>query len=349
MQTPSQIIPIRFLKNRKWLHIFYWAIISLFFIGLYVNIAKDKYFATFLVFEFCLIFIITYFNVLIFIPKLFYKKKKIVFFLITFLFLVIISIFEKYIVSIIIYPLPNYNELVKNLSISNSFMNFFFYCMILLLVKIGKDSLIIQHEQEVALKQKSMDELQFLKAQLSPHFLLNTMNNLYGLSVSKSDKLPSLILVLSDLLRYSIYNNSDIYISINEELKYLKDYITLQSIRLNNEDIVSTNFPDVIDNSKKILPLILIVFIENAFKHADINDELTIPSIQFSITIDDNFLYFTAINNYEPKEAQTTIGIGLQNTIKRIELLCGKESLPIVDIQNGKYKVSLKLKLHTND
>ena len=126
-------------------------------------------------------------------------------------------------------------------------------------IKIARDSFTRrQHEKEA--------ELKLLKAQLNPHFLFNTLNNLYGLSVVKSDKLPNLMLKLSDLLRYSLYETKETFVSLAKEISYLVNYMDLEKIRLDNQtEIVFEN--KVSDTTRKIAPMLLIVFVENAFKH----------------------------------------------------------------------------------
>ena len=132
-------------------------------------------------------------------------------------------------------------------------------------IKIARDSFSRrQHEKEA--------ELKLLKAQLNPHFLFNTLNNLYGLSVLKSDKLPGLMLKLSELLRYSLYETKETLVPLEKEIQYLENYISLEKIRLEDTTTIqftqSGNFV-----SQEIAPMLFIVFVENAFKHLGISAE----------------------------------------------------------------------------
>jgi sensor histidine kinase YesM len=202
-----------------------------------------------------------------------------------------------------------------------------------------------------------VQELSFLRSQLSPHFLLNTMNNLYGLSVIKSDDLPRLLLRFSDLLRYSIYDTKSEYVTVRSEMKYLNDFIELQKMRLSDKVNLNIQIPEVICNSG-IVPMVLVVFVENAFKHSQDYQDSSKRFINIKIWIEDDFLHFTSENNCgEPsslnrelgKELETfkikNEGIGIDTTFRRLELLYGKENLPLIEKINGVYKVSLKLKV----
>ena len=120
-------------------------------------------------------------------------------------------------------------------------------------LRLVRDSFVRRQETRDA-------ELQLLKAQLNPHFLFNTLNNLYGLSVLKSDKLPDLMLTLSNLLRYSLYETKDEVVPLSKELKYLDDYISLEKIRLENQtEILFTK--DVASFDLRIAPMLFIVFV----------------------------------------------------------------------------------------
>jgi hypothetical protein len=134
--------------------------------------------------------------------------------------------------------------------------------------KYFKDGYITQQFEAERQQQQLMAEVNNLKSQIAPHFLFNTLNNLYGLAVGKSDKLPHLMLRLSNLLRHSLYETQKPLVPINDEMAVLKSYIELESVRL--EDDLKLRLKDSVpaDSNYQIAPLILIVFMENAFKHA---------------------------------------------------------------------------------
>jgi LytS/YehU family sensor histidine kinase len=207
-------------------------------------------------------------------------------------------------------------------------------------LKLSKDSFVRRQQEKEA-------ELKLLKAQLNPHFLFNTLNNLYGLSVIKSDKLPSLMLKLSDLLRYSLYETSAVLVPLEKEIKYLENYISLEKIRL--EDKTDIKF-EVSGNvsSIKIAPMLFIVFVENAFKHLGILNDGT-SSVFVKITENNDEIHFSCTNTIDETETQNhelekgKSGIGLQNAKKRLSLLYTDKHQLKIEKKANVYAVNLKL------
>lgn len=168
-------------------------------------------------------------------------------------------------------------------------------------------------------KEKSQNELDLLKQQLNPHFFFNTLNNLYALSLQKSEKTPESILQLSELMRYTIYKGQEKTVKLSQELDYIEGYIQLQQIRLHKTLLFE--FDKQIDNDQiDIAPLLLIVFIENAFKHG-IEPAEDAATLKISIISNDNSLSFTCENSFDPEEIQEIRGIGIDNLKKRLELI----------------------------
>ena len=195
-------------------------------------------------------------------------------------------------------------------------------------------------------RQKSKEaELKLLKGQLNPHFLFNTLNNLYGLSVVKSDKLPALMVKLSGLLRYSLYETKDTFVPLEKEVEYLENYISLERIRL--EDKAKINFEKNISTSHKIAPMLLIVFVENAFKHLGISEDL-VEEVLVQVISDENNILFTCTNSMSSDnnflESENS-GIGLDNAIKRLKLLYPNKY--DLKVQNKSTNFSVELKLNT--
>lgn len=209
-------------------------------------------------------------------------------------------------------------------------------------LKISRDSFFRRQQEKEA-------ELKLLKAQLNPHFLFNTLNNLYGLSVVKSDQLPSLMLKLSDLLRYSLYETKETVVPLEKEIQYLVNYMSLEKIRLEDQaDISFTKTGDF--QAHSIAPMLLIVFVENAFKHLGVL-EGDKSIVKVDLTIKDEELAFectntvdsSAINNQNLEKGKS--GIGLHNAKKRLELIYpNKHDLKIhQDISS--YAIKLKVSL----
>ncbi|WP_428662808.1 sensor histidine kinase [Runella sp.] len=189
-------------------------------------------------------------------------------------------------------------------------------------------------------KEKMQAELDLLKQQINPHFFFNTLNNLYALSLEKSDKAPEAILQLSELMRYVIYQGNQPRVAIGQEIKYLEDYIELQRLRL-TVDLNVTFEKSIDDEQRQISPLLLIIFVENAFKHGI--EQAENPGFLFlSLSSNRNCLTFTCINSFEETAIQKD-GIGLKNVRKRLALLYPDKHILIIEKEEGVFKAELTL------
>ncbi len=171
-------------------------------------------------------------------------------------------------------------------------------------------------------KEKLEAELSFLKSQIHPHFLFNTLNNLYALTLIKSEKTSDVVLKLSGLLDYMIYKSNDRFVALSKELKVLEDYIELEKLRYNNRLDIEYSVNGNSD-SYTIAPLILLPFIENSFKHGASNDR-TNPKIRININITKDGLNLNVVNSTlgnKKKDVSLSEGIGLKNVKRRLELI----------------------------
>ncbi len=199
----------------------------------------------------------------------------------------------------------------------------------------------VQKAKVSQLKESSMGaEIHMLKSQINPHFFFNTLNNLYGLVVEKSDKAPEVVLKLSDMMRYTIYEGEKDSVALSDEVKYLENYLELQRIRFQRE--LDIKFDHPADEQLMIPPLLFIVLVENAFKHgAETMTENAF--IHIKLLSIDNALYFETHNNFKIDEEKESGGIGLKNLQRRLELLFPeKHSLVLDDSAEGEYKATLK-------
>jgi two-component system sensor histidine kinase LytS len=184
-------------------------------------------------------------------------------------------------------------------------------------VRIALDRLIRDKEQKE-------NELRHLKAQLNPHFLFNTLNNLYGLSVAESKKLPDLMLKLSDLLRYSLYDTNQHYVALQKEADYIANYVELEKIRLNDSTDIRIEVEGDL-TEQYIAPLLLIVFIENSFKHLS-SAKGQQALVHISLSVQEKKLRLNVKNSIDPSfmPRQTDRrkgGLGLDNARQRLDLI----------------------------
>jgi two-component system LytT family sensor kinase len=202
----------------------------------------------------------------------------------------------------------------------------------------------IEHERlESELKLKEA-ELKLLKSQIHPHFLFNTLNNLYSLSLEKSDKAPDLIIRLADMLSYIIYDCNSDRVPLAKEIDFLNSFIELQKVRYDSCDI-ELSISGEMDN-KQIAPMILHTFIDNSFKHGPDKDSGS-PWIRISITVNNGQLFFTVINStiQDEKYQNKASGIGISNAIKRLDLIYPDKHDLVMNHSGDTYSVFLKIEL----
>ena len=191
--------------------------------------------------------------------------------------------------------------------------------------------------------EKAKTELSLLRTQINPHFFFNTLNNLYALTVKNSKQAPEVILKLSDMMRYTIYEGEKDNVKLQDEIEYLNNYIELHKIRYKKS--VEINFNHSINTGLTIAPLLYIILLENAFKHGV--ETLTENAfIHMNLYEDDNFINFDIENNFDPNEINESDGIGLQNLRRRLSLLYNQKHELNVDTMNNVYKTTLKISKH---
>lgn len=195
-------------------------------------------------------------------------------------------------------------------------------------------------------RDKNKAELGALKAQIHPHFLFNTLNNLYALTLQKSDKAPETVATLSSMLDYMLYQCNDRLVSLEKEVMLLENYIALERLRY-GDDIEISFMSGAKAISKDILigPLILLSIVENAFKHGA-SGSIDIPKIHIDLKQEGTQLYFTVKNTkvdvQQSDKTSYTKGIGVSNVKKQLSLLYDDYSYEVVD-ENGWYCVALRI------
>ncbi len=190
--------------------------------------------------------------------------------------------------------------------------------------------------------EKSKAELALLRAQINPHFLFNVLNNIYGQAIIKSDHTANSIAKLSDLMRYSLNEANVSTVSLEKEIAYLKNYLSLQKLRLTDKTAVEftvTGNP----NNWEISPMLFIPFIENAFKYGVSNETKT--SIKISLQIEEEKLVFKVLNDVLPDKVRiaTSNQIGINNVKNRLDLIYGNRYHLTIKDANKQYKVHLKI------
>lgn len=208
----------------------------------------------------------------------------------------------------------------------------------------------VEYEQEL-LREKLSSELDFLRAQTNPHFLFNTLNNLYGLARKKSEKTPDAVLMLSKIMRFMLYDCRAPRIQISGEAKVIRDYIELEKLRYN--DRLTVHYEEDIDApSALIAPLLLLPFVENSFKHGA-HSSTEAAEIKVNLSLKKNQLDFSVENTFDeddaPKRDPNASGIGLRNERRQLELLYPDRHELTISDENGWYKAYLKINLEMDN
>ncbi|TSE04477.1 MULTISPECIES: sensor histidine kinase [Aquimarina] len=228
-------------------------------------------------------------------------------------------------------------------------LSFHFPALIMYFYKTNKEQELEKEKVFQLEKEKIATELKYLKAQLNPHFLFNTLNNLYSYVITKSPKAPDMILQLSEILDYILYKSQRISVPIIEEIHAIENYIALEQIKY--EERLKVIFKkDIIDQQQKTTPLLLLSIIENAFKHG-VRDNITKPEIRIVLEQFDSHIEFSVWNTktdnqYNNKTDENKSGIGLANIQRQLDLIYpGKHNLEI-DESNAFFNLKLTLKIN---
>lgn len=200
-----------------------------------------------------------------------------------------------------------------------------------------------QNQQQLRIE-KQAAELNYLRSQTNPHFLFNTLNNIYSLARDKSDLAPESILRLSKILRFMLYETGGDYIAIEKELQIMMDYIDLEKLRY--DESLRVNFNHDIEDMKQALPpLLLIPLVENAFKHG-VSETRNQPSVDIHLSVNKRMLTFMVKNSADPSSPETSVkeNIGLTNLRRQLEMLYTEYTL---DVQHtgSVFTATLKINL----
>lgn len=187
---------------------------------------------------------------------------------------------------------------------------------------------------------KKTAELALLKSQINPHFFFNTLNNLYGLAVEKSDDAPGVVLKLSDMMRYTIYEGKQDVVAVTDEITYLQNYIDLHKIRYRKN--VNITFDHQAENHIKTAPLLFIILLENAFKHG-IESLADDAYIRIDLKAVDHRVQFIIENNFEASHNHQNDGIGLENLRQRLRLIYPDKHQLEIRKENNIFRVRLDI------
>ncbi len=292
--------------------------------------------------------ILVYVNIYVLYPRFIVRKKYLqylLFFVIAlWIFYVIRTELIYYLINENVWPESNTPQ--KAYSFNHILVVFLFGIYDVALVttiKLTADWIYERKRTEQLQKAQLRSELNFLKTQIQPHFFFNTLNNLYALSIQKSDNAPEVILKLSEIMQYVLYDAKDSAIKLSKEINYIHSYLELEKLRygenLKSELSVSGNIDDI-----EVPPLLFLPFIENCFKHGAKNNDNIWVNIAFERGKDK--LLFHVENNFNRgNKPEVKHGIGIQNVKRRLKLLYDSKFHLNTDIFDDRYVVHLTIPL----
>lgn len=244
----------------------------------------------------------------------------------------------------VIYPVLKRGPFFSMFSILLAILDLGFVCGITVTIKLLRIQLATKEREKNLVKEKMEAELKFLRHQTNPHFLFNTLNNIYALARKKSDDTAEVVMRLSKLLRFMLYESKNERIGMMEELKILDDYLELEKMRY-DERLTITFEKEIDDYKNKIAPLLLLPFVENAFKHGASESRFE-SFIHIDVKLHQGHLNFSIDNTKESNDQEDIVdNIGLGNVRRQLELMYKEYDL---QVQNNENLFSVRLYINLN-
>ncbi|MBJ7879802.1 sensor histidine kinase [Gelidibacter salicanalis] len=345
----------RLYRISFWHHIIFWSVYFLFNTFRWGSYFDDYLYSlktNFLGFPIHIT--LSYFNIYFLMPKFLFKKKYVpyVILILSAIFLMVLAKFNLtyFLISNEVWPEgPNpINTLTLNYVI-DMMIGELYVITFVTAIKVTLD-FVKEHKRVADLEKAQLEtELLFLKSQISPHFFFNTLNNIHSLALEKSNKTPKIILRLSELMRYLLYETKSERQSLQDEILCTQNYLDLEKIRHDERLKVNMSISGDIQD-KTIAPILLLTFVENAFKHG-VNKNIGVVKVDIDFTVTGDFLYFTITNplpaeHIIPNKFDQSSGIGLENVKKRLSLGYDKNDYELTIKSNAQtFTIHLKIKV----
>jgi len=291
----------------------------------------------------------TYTLLYYFIPQYLLKRKYFVFFIYVIPLAFILGFGQRFLLGVLFYPVyyPEHLEkygLVYWPKVFYAAIDTYSIATLAAVIKLLKQWFNTQQINNLLKQEKLAAELKFLKAQIHPHFLFNTLNNLYALTLKKSSKAPEVVLKLSELLDYMLYECNVSKVTLDKEINMLENYISLEKIRYGNDLEIKINIDKGV-RGLLISPMLLLPLVENSFKHG-VSGEIHEKWIKINLSSKNELLEFSIENSRDSKlvgKNSYTEGIGLKNVIRRLELVYTNRHQLKIDDKEGSFKVLLTI------
>ncbi len=337
---------VKLLTTRVVYHTLFWLILLIIFLfieGFEVNFWFTLSNELINLFFYALI---VYFNLFYLIPKYLSQKK---FLLYTLLLIVSIIVLTPLKVMVLFFKFSGYETLQASL-VRNQ--NLYFLSTFIIAGSSTIFSIITDWGRQLKVsqdidKEKMQSELLFLKSQINPHFLFNTLNNLYALTLKKSNKAPEIVIKLSEMMRYMLYECNEKYVLLTKEISHIRNYLDLERLRQANDVDITFEVEGQAVN-QKIAPLMFITFLENCFKHG-LSHRIEDGFVHVNMIIEGFYIEFHVVNSkptsMPAQNHRRSGGIGLVNVRRRLDLLYNEKYMLNIEDKPNIYSVKLQLRL----
>ena len=347
----------RMLQNRFGSHVLFWSIFLLF--STFIATLSDGKFQDHLIKYLAILpsqILATYLLIYVQISKLLLKKHYVLFAISIVVMGYVFSALARFNVVHIAEPFfrtdfqqETIAEIVSDVYylFTVYFPSIYTVAFLMLIIHNVKQRIEERQQIERLQKEKAMNELKFLKAQMQPHFLFNTLNNLYALTLAKSDLAPEVVLKLSELLDFILYQSHQSEISLEKEIELIQGFVDLEGLRYGEQIDMDVCY-DIQDASVAIAPLMLLPFVENAFKHG-VSGNMENPVIRIKLKATQERLEFSVYNHKSKSKgiSKTFVqgGIGIQNLQRQLELNYPKRHQLDIQETEDDYTIHLTLEL----
>lgn len=338
---------------RIFLHIIFWICVFGFYTFFYGRLSDNPYYSFIhLLYTSPLYFGSTYITMYLIIPNFLLTRKYKDFAIASFYMLLGVAYLEIMIsICIIIFPVDSIPFLdskainPESLDIYLRLVGIYVVVFLASSIKLLKHWYVMQNRNRMLVQEKLEAELNILKSQVQPHFLFNTLNNLYALTLKKSDKSPDVVLKLSEILDFMLYHSSRDYVPLDREVKLIDNYIDLEKLRYSGRLSIEFN-TEGNTGGKMIAPLILFPIVENCFKHGARSTNKD-SWIKLNLNSSDDTLTFTAINSTVGGRENLKGGLGLNNLQRRLNLIYVNEYKFVTHNENDIFTATLTVPLKT--
>lgn len=336
------------LKSKGFIHILFWVLLYFFLVLIDQSQYPVWYVLVKELVDVSFYIVIVYVNILYLIPQ-FLQKKKFFLYLLSFIGLIILISPIKTLSYVLLYQNDPYLQSVVVESQTTIFLICLFVGMGSTIFKVTTDWLVHQNEKRELLSQNLQSELKFLKSQINPHFFFNTLNNLYALTLKKSDLAPEIVLRLSEMMRYMLYESNGKRVSLKKEINYIKNYLELEKLRQGNKFNIDFKMTGDLDG-QEIAPLIFSPFLENSFKHG-LDHQIKSGYVNIDLHLDKEAINLEIENSKPPsipvkRKRKKSGGIGLENVKRRLQLLYPKKHELNIEDKPNSFRVLLNIQLN---